>query len=82
MNTVGDQDFEPLLAQRWEWNGPRTLVFHLNPRAHWQDGQPVTAYPENLLVRIRRLYLKHRTAVLLILTYLIVRVVLIFFHRQ
>ena len=34
MNTVGDQDFEPLLAQRWEWTGPRTLVFHLNPRAH------------------------------------------------
>ena len=43
MNTVGDEDFEPLLAQRWEWNGPRTLVFHLNPRARWQDGQPVTA---------------------------------------
>jgi len=50
--------------------------------ARYLDGQPVTAYPENLLVRIRRLYLKHRTAVLLILTYLIVRVVLIFFHRQ
>src|SRR5437899_12726934 len=43
MTTVGDEDFQPLLAQRWEWNGPRTLVFHLNPRAHWQDGQPVTA---------------------------------------
>jgi len=43
MNTVGDEDFEPLLAQRWEWNDPRTLVFHLDPRAHWQDGQPVTA---------------------------------------
>jgi len=43
MNTVGDEDFEPLLAQRWEWNDPRTLVFHLDPRAHWQDGQAVTA---------------------------------------
>src|SRR5881628_653692 len=43
MNTVGDEDFEPLLARRWEWNDPRTLVFHLDPRAHWQDGQPVTA---------------------------------------
>src|SRR5207244_6794047 len=40
---VGDEDFQPLLAQRWQWNGPRTLVFHLNPRARWQDGQPVTA---------------------------------------
>src|SRR2546430_13632302 len=27
MNTVGDEDFEPLLARRWEWNDPRTLVF-------------------------------------------------------
>src|SRR5437870_6281335 len=43
MNTVGDEDFEPLLAQRWEWNDPRTLVFHLDPRARWQDGQPVNA---------------------------------------
>jgi peptide/nickel transport system substrate-binding protein len=43
MNTVGDEDFQPLLAQRWEWDGPLTLVFHLDPRARWQDGQPVTA---------------------------------------
>ena len=42
-NTDGDEDFQPLLAQRWEWDGPLTLVFHLDPRAHWQDGQPVTA---------------------------------------
>src|SRR5437773_1169146 len=49
--------------------------------ARYLDGQPVTAYPENLLVRIQRLYLKHRAAVLLILTYLIVRVLLIFLHR-
>ena len=42
-NTVGDEDFQPLLAQRWEWDGPLTLVFHLDPRAKWQDGQPVTA---------------------------------------
>src|SRR2546425_7435051 len=42
-NTVGDEDFQPLLAQRWEWDGPLTLVFHLDPRARWQDGQPVTA---------------------------------------
>jgi peptide/nickel transport system substrate-binding protein len=42
-NTVGDEDFQPLLAQRWEWDGPLTLVFHLDTRARWQDGQPVTA---------------------------------------
>jgi len=42
-NTVGDDDFQPDLAQRWEWQGPLTLVFHLDPRARWQDGQAVTA---------------------------------------
>ncbi|TLY53630.1 MAG: hypothetical protein E6K55_07610, partial [Gemmatimonadetes bacterium] len=42
-NTVGDEDFQPQLAQRWEWDAPTTLVFHLDPRAHWQDGQAVTA---------------------------------------
>src|SRR2546426_4037033 len=42
-NTDGDEDFQPLLAQRWEWDGPLTLVFHRDPRALWQDGQPVTA---------------------------------------
>lgn len=42
-NTVGDRDFEPLLAQRWEWDDPLTLVFHLDPRARWHDGAPVTA---------------------------------------
>ncbi len=43
MNTVGDEDFQPLLAQKWEWDGPLTLVFHIDPRARWQDGPPVTA---------------------------------------
>jgi peptide/nickel transport system substrate-binding protein len=42
-NTIGDEDFQPVLAQRWEWAGPVTLVFHLDPRARWQDGRPVTA---------------------------------------
>src|SRR6267378_4411268 len=36
-NTIGDEDFTPLLAERWEWDGPLTLVFHLDPRARWQD---------------------------------------------
>src|SRR5258706_1320803 len=42
-NTLGDEDFQPLLAQTWEWDSPLTLVFHLDPRARWHDGQPVTA---------------------------------------
>ena len=42
-NTVGDEDFQPQLAERWEWDAPTTLVFHLDPRARWQDGQAVTA---------------------------------------
>src|SRR5437773_10380205 len=42
-NTVGDEDFQPLLAERWEWDTPTTLVFHLDPRARWQDGRRVTA---------------------------------------
>ena len=25
-NTLGDEDFQPLLAQKWEWDGPLTLV--------------------------------------------------------
>ena len=42
-NTVGDEDFQPDLALRWEWKGPLTLVFHLDPKARWQDGAAVTA---------------------------------------
>lgn len=43
LNTDGDEDFQPLLAERWEWDGPLTLVFHIDPRARWHDGQRVTA---------------------------------------
>src|SRR6266704_5191705 len=42
-NTIGDEDFQPLLAERWEWDTPTTLVFHLDPRARWQDGRSVTS---------------------------------------
>lgn len=41
--TVGDQGFEPRLAERWAWEDSITLRFSLNPRAHWHDGTPVTA---------------------------------------
>jgi peptide/nickel transport system substrate-binding protein len=44
LNTLGDIGFKPQLAQRWEW-APDSLsiVFHLNPKAKWHDGQPVRA---------------------------------------
>ncbi len=42
-NTVGDEDFTPQLSDRWEWEGPLTLAFHIDPRARWHDGRRVTA---------------------------------------
>jgi peptide/nickel transport system substrate-binding protein len=44
LNTVGDADYVPRLAQRWEWSPDSLrLTFHLDPRARWQDGHPVSA---------------------------------------
>ena len=43
LNTVGDAGFVPQLADRWTWRDSLTLAFHLDPRARWQDGTPVTA---------------------------------------
>ncbi|HKP16157.1 MAG TPA: peptide ABC transporter substrate-binding protein [Gemmatimonadaceae bacterium] len=44
LNSVGDRGFKRQLAERWEW-APDSLsiVFHLDPRAHWHDGVPVRA---------------------------------------
>src|SRR2546425_12387628 len=42
-NTVGDEDFQPQLAERWEWDDPLPLVSHPDPRRPWRDGRPVTA---------------------------------------
>ncbi len=42
-NTFGDVGFVPELAERWEWDNPRTITFHLNPQARWHDGRPVRA---------------------------------------
>src|SRR6185312_5008600 len=44
LNTLGDSGFVPRLAQRWAW-APDSLrvTFHLDPRARWEDGMPVTA---------------------------------------
>jgi peptide/nickel transport system substrate-binding protein len=42
-NTIGDDDFVPQLAARWDWTDSVTLTFHLDPRAKWHDGVAVTA---------------------------------------
>ena len=41
--TAGDGGFVPALAQSWERRDSVTLAFHLNARARWHDGVPVTA---------------------------------------
>ena len=43
LNTVDDSGFQPVLARSWEHPDSLTIVFHLDPRARWQDGVPVTA---------------------------------------
>ena len=44
LNVVGDAGFRPSLADSWTW-APDSLsiAFHLDPKAHWQDGVPVRA---------------------------------------
>jgi peptide/nickel transport system substrate-binding protein len=36
-------DFAPDIAEKWETPDDKTIVFHLNPSAKFQDGHPVTA---------------------------------------
>lgn len=43
LNTVGDSGFLPRLADRWSFQDSVTIVFHIDPRARWHDGVPVTA---------------------------------------
>ena len=44
LNTVGDVGFTPRLADRWQWSADSlSIAFHINPRARWHDGVPVTA---------------------------------------
>src|SRR5439155_1043511 len=71
-NTIGDEDFQPQLAERWEWDAPTTPVFHLDPRARWQDGHAVTAadvaftydaYTDSLVNSSARSSLRHIAAV-------------------
>jgi eukaryotic-like serine/threonine-protein kinase len=49
---------------------------------HYLNGEPVGAYPEGLLERSGRVFARHRTAVVLVAVYLIMRVLFILFaHR-
>jgi peptide/nickel transport system substrate-binding protein len=44
LNTVGDAGFTPRLADRWRWSpDSMSIAFHINPRARWHDGVPVSA---------------------------------------
>jgi peptide/nickel transport system substrate-binding protein len=43
MNTRGDKGFRAQLTDGWKWSADSlSLAFHLNPRARWHDGKPVT----------------------------------------
>ena len=46
--------------------------------ARYLDGLPVLAYPDSLIRKAGRLISKHRTAVILVAVYLLMRVALIF----
>lgn len=44
LNVIGDQGFEPRLADSWDWSPDSlSIAFHLDPRARWHDGVPVRA---------------------------------------
>jgi len=44
LNTIGDAGFTPRLAKSWTWaSDSMSIAFHLNERARWHDGKPVTA---------------------------------------
>jgi serine/threonine protein kinase len=46
------------------------------------QGDPVLAYQEGMIERALRLYSRHRTAVVLVLAYLVMRVLFILFSRR
>lgn len=44
LNTVGDADFQPRIAERWQWSDDSlSITFELDANARWHDGQPVRA---------------------------------------
>jgi eukaryotic-like serine/threonine-protein kinase len=50
--------------------------------ARYLDGLPVLAYPENVLQKVARWAARYRLAIVLVLTYLVVRALLIFWFRR
>jgi serine/threonine protein kinase len=50
--------------------------------ARYLDGLPVLAYPENAFQKIARWAARYRSAIVLVLTYLVVRTLLIFWSRR
>ena len=50
--------------------------------ARYLSGAPVLAYPERLLERVGRIYARHRTAIVLVAAYLLMRVLFILLARR
>jgi serine/threonine protein kinase len=50
--------------------------------AHYLNGEPVSAYPEGPLERAARLLARHRTAVVLVAAYLLMRLIFILLSRR
>jgi eukaryotic-like serine/threonine-protein kinase len=46
------------------------------------SGEPVLAHPEGLLERVDRIYARHRTAIVLVAAYLLMRVLFILLARR
>ncbi len=45
MITRGERGFRPQLTDGWRWSPDSlSLAFHINPRARWHDGKPVSAH--------------------------------------
>ena len=42
--TLGKIEFEPMLAEKWEWNEDSTsMKLYLRDDVYWSDGKPITA---------------------------------------
>ncbi len=46
------------------------------------SGEPVLAHPEGSFERVGRIYARHRTAIVLVAAYLLMRVLFILFARR
>jgi peptide/nickel transport system substrate-binding protein len=45
LNTRSEKGFRPQLTDGWRWSRDSlSLAFHINPRARWHDGKPVSAH--------------------------------------